>query len=429
MYNEVKEYFKTYGCVLLEKEYINAHTPMKYLCNCGDVDKKRWNSFKDGQRCRKCGLKKRKNRRKYDYNEVKELFEMEGCILLEKDYIKSSVPMKFKCTCGNIEMISLNCFKRGQRCKNCAGRKRGEALKFSYEYIKSYFEMYDCVLLSRSYVSNNKSLDYICSCGSISKISFRSFSQGTRCRKCGSEKIRKSLNHSYGYVKKYFEERGCVLLSKKYKNAFEIIDYVCVCGGKSKITFNNFQSGHRCYRCGVEKTSEKIKLKYNYVKKYFDEQNCTLLSKKYTNNFTHLNYICECGRKSKASFATFKKGIRCKICSSEKRSGKNSVLWDPNITKEERLIRRNYKKYREWRKKVYKRDWWTCRKCKSRKDGDKYKKINAHHIEGYDNNKELRLSIQNGITLCEKCHREFHKGYGYRNNNKEQFSKFMKKIT
>lgn len=30
----------------------------------------------------------------------------------------------------------------------------------------------------------------------------------------------------------------------------------------------------------------------------------------------------------------------------------------------------------------------------------------------------------NGVCLCEKCHKEFHHIYGYRDNTKEQFEKF-----
>jgi hypothetical protein len=38
---------------------------------------------------------------------------------------------------------------------------------------------------------------------------------------------------------------------------------------------------------------------------------------------------------------------------------------------------------------------------------------------------ELRTSIENGITLSEKAHKEFHKKYGFRNNTKEQLQEFL----
>jgi hypothetical protein len=32
---EVKEYFKSQGCKLLERKYLSAQTKMKYRCSCG----------------------------------------------------------------------------------------------------------------------------------------------------------------------------------------------------------------------------------------------------------------------------------------------------------------------------------------------------------------------------------------------------------
>ena len=43
-------------------------------------------------------------------------------------------------------------------------------------------------------------------------------------------------------------------------------------------------------------------------------------------------------------------------------------------------------------------------------------------------NVELRTDINNGITLCNICHKKFHDIYGYTNNNKTQFEEFMSKI-
>ena len=65
-------------------------------------------------------------------------------------------------------------------------------------------------------------------------------------------------------------------------------------------------------------------------------------------------------------------------------------------------MRRNYDDpvYRDWRKKVYKRDKFRCQMpdCKS-----KYK-IQAHHIVKWSSAAILRYDVDNGITLCRSCH-------------------------
>lgn len=65
---------------------------------------------------------------------------------------------------------------------------------------------------------------------------------------------------------------------------------------------------------------------------------------------------------------------------------------------------RDCKSYREWRDSVYERDNFTCQRCKKRGGY-----LNAHHIKSYANYPSLRYEISNGITLCERCHREVHK--------------------
>jgi len=61
--------------------------------------------------------------------------------------------------------------------------------------------------------------------------------------------------------------------------------------------------------------------------------------------------------------------------------------------------------YKDWRTKVYERDNYVCQKC-----GQKGGKLNAHHIKPYAEFPDLRLDIDNGLTLCEECHKKEHWG-------------------
>jgi len=101
-------------------------------------------------------------------------------------------------------------------------------------------------------------------------------------------------------------------------------------------------------------------------------------------------------------------------------SGSNSSRWNPYLTDEERQIARKYPEYYEWLKDVYERDDYTCQCCGDNKGGN----LNAHHLEAYANNPELRVTIENGVTLCDECHVDFHRQYGYGNNTNEQFEEF-----
>ena len=119
----------------------------------------------------------------------------------------------------------------------------------------------------------------------------------------------------------------------------------------------------------------------------------------------------------------------------EKRTGKkwkdinkgkikeNSNAWKGGV-KVHKIERCTFEYY-QWRKNVFHKNDYTCQKCKKRSGKGNPVKINAHHIRNWRDRPELRYDINNGITLCEKCHIKFHSTYGKRNNNQYQLEEFL----
>lgn len=132
------------------------------------------------------------------------------------------------------------------------------------------------------------------------------------------------------------------------------------------------------------------------------------------------------GKNNKGKEA-WNKGIPMTVKQKERFIGKNNPSWNPNLTEEDRQYNLKYRKiricgYNEWRKQVFEKDLYTCQKC-----GLVGSKLRAHHIESFNNNPVLRTTIENGITLCKKCHKDFHHRYGKGNNNRKQLMEFMEK--
>jgi len=98
--------------------------------------------------------------------------------------------------------------------------------------------------------------------------------------------------------------------------------------------------------------------------------------------------------------------------------GKDSPSWRGGISPIAYRLRRGAK-FKEWRESVFSRDNYTCQKC-----GSHGKRLHPHHIVSFSEilhallheygsenlynvalNSKVLWDIDNGVTLCEKCHK------------------------
>lgn len=118
--------------------------------------------------------------------------------------------------------------------------------------------------------------------------------------------------------------------------------------------------------------------------------------------------------------SAFKKGVtpwnKGKDCSQFQ--GKNGSGWKGGVTPLNTTIH-HLREWREWRSDIYHRDRFTCQHCGDNKGGN----LNPHHIKPFSlilwerkissidkaRKCEELWDINNGITLCTKCHIKVHK--------------------
>ncbi len=248
----VKQYFEDRDCELLETEYKNNSTKMRYKCKCEEVDKICFSGFKKRTKC----IGHSNNTKKLTLDYVKQYFEDRDCELFEMEYINSHTLMRYRCKCGNKECkISFNNFKKGQRCAKCYGNE-----KLTLKEVKEYFKDNDCELLETEYKNNRTKMEYECKCGNKKcKITFKRFKIGQRCSEC-----RGGVKFTYKYVKQYFEDHDCKLLATEYVDANTPMKYKCKCGNSDcKISFSHFKNGERCKKCAIKRNSGKNHPNYN----------------------------------------------------------------------------------------------------------------------------------------------------------------------
>ena len=101
------------------------------------------------------------------------------------------------------------------------------------------------------------------------------------------------------------------------------------------------------------------------------------------------------------------------------RSGEKHPLYNPN--KEHDDIRKT-PEYAITKLNVHERDKYTCVSC-----GKKIYDPVFHHLYSVNIHKELACKIDNAVTLCKKCHKDFHDIYGYGNNTPAQFIDYIKR--
>ena len=74
-----------------------------------------------------------------------------------------------------------------------------------------------------------------------------------------------------------------------------------------------------------------------------------------------------------------------------------------------------------WSWKVRERDNHKCVIC-----GKTEGVMHAHHLNAKTLFPKQSLDVNNGVTLCQNCHIDFHTSYGAGSNTKEQFEEFKK---
>jgi len=154
----------------------------------------------------------------------------------------------------------------------------------------------------------------------------------------------------------------------------------------------------KCSYCGKEKYIKPCYI--NKFKNYFcskDHANLYQIQNKYKHNCL----ICD-----KEIYRNNKKYCsgKCYRLALTIKAEERRLLLPPTDGAVKRCIRYSAK-MDNWRKAIFERDNYTCQKCGAKNGEGKYIYLEAHHIKQFAYYPELRFELNNGITLCKKCHK------------------------
>lgn len=215
--------------------------------------------------------------------------------------------------------------------------------------------------------------------------------QYVQCAQCGKDTYKNPLtlkNNKHNFCSKecltiWKSSSDNRVLTPNYKNA--LLTKVCLVCGISFTTY--FERQATCSLVCGNKAKEKKQLLV-----------CINCNKEYTvipstiywaNKRRQVNNFCS------------------KDCMYTYYQGENHYSWvkDRTQLKDPHNTIRWSKQMIDWRKDIYTRDNYTCQMCDNRSTKNNVVLLNAHHIVRFSDNERLRFDTNNGITLCEDCHK------------------------
>lgn len=227
--DELIEYFLQQNCVLLEDEFINAKTKMRYICHCGREDFKTWSDFKSGRRCMKCANEKTSKRHITPFSEVVELFNSFGYEVTERYRDNNGkIQYKYLCPKGHKGHTHYHMFKSGTRCRKCRAEENAERYRMSTDVVEGILREQGCELFGE-YINSDTPFLYKCSCGNVSTGYLFAIKKGIKCG-CG---YKSGEEHSNWNPDISQEDREQMRKYPEYhqwvQDVYERDDYTCQC--------------------------------------------------------------------------------------------------------------------------------------------------------------------------------------------------------
>jgi len=230
----IRGQFEKEGYELLTKVYKNNRQKLDYICPKGHKHSITWAKWQQKKRCPYCA-----GNVKLTIEFIRLEFAKENYKLLTTEYINCEQKLDYICSNSHKHSISWSNWRRGKRCPYCSGYFRKTIKFIKFEFAKEGYK-----LLTKEYVNSKQKLDYICKNGHKHSTSWGNWQAGYRCPYCVG-----LVKPTIEFIRAKFEKEGHLLLSDKYINSHEKLDYICSKGHEHSIRWDHFRDGHGCPHC------------------------------------------------------------------------------------------------------------------------------------------------------------------------------------
>lgn len=178
---KAREYFEERGCKLLETEYVNSKTPMRYIATCGHEHSISLDNFRKGKGdlCKACRYKLvAEKEARIETGTVREALKAECCELLSEEIPSWRFKFKYIAQCGHEGATDFSHWKSGggRLCPSCS-----KSIRYTPEYVSNVFKASGCELLGE-YVNCKTPVKYRDMFGKVRHTTFDLFVNGRNRR-------------------------------------------------------------------------------------------------------------------------------------------------------------------------------------------------------------------------------------------------------
>ena len=258
-------------------EYINANTPIKFICSCGNETEREPGQMLLGYtKCHKCA------QNRITFGEFKsKILELYPNIKIISDfpdaeYIKKRNKVSYMCECGQIDEKPMESLLNGVRCPICTGHRiSNKSRKTNEQYINEVKLLNPDVEILSEYIGGDKPIKFKCKCGNIDvKNQAREL---IRKRCCCSKCSKSAKKNTSQFITEMKDINPNIIITGTYINAETPIEYICECGTKHKSSPSLLLLGHRRGHCNMSKSEYETKyyldshnIDYDYEHKFKD---------------------------------------------------------------------------------------------------------------------------------------------------------------
>jgi len=317
---------------------------------------------------------------------------------------------------GNFEQERSSHDAAGTQSCGCpvCNEKRKRVIRKRQSSLKAYAEARaHGIKLLEELKSINHEVRYLCYCGKEHRRIYSHLKESEFvCLDTRYERSAKAQTLTFEEVWLYFAEHNCELLSKEYHNSHGKLTFQCSCGNITERSLDAFKKRPYCQECSRQKTSHKTIRAEGFARyqtlgerlksigvEVKESPEGGILAKCYRTGCENWTLVTLGEAYSKLfAAAHINKGASNIYCSDACKQACPIYGRQINID--------HTKRYREmqhiFRNKILERDNYTCQKC-----GETEGKLHAHHINPHYVEYDA-MALENGITLCETCHKEIH---------------------